>query len=49
MPYHNLGVSKSKKLGSLTNFQTPETVTEKIKQNWLDTFHGFGCEKVKIQ
>jgi len=48
-PYHNLGQSKSKKLGSLTNFQAPETVTEKIKQNWLDAFHGFGCEKVKIQ
>lgn len=49
MPYHNLGVSKSERLGFLTNFQAPETVTEKIKQDWLDALHGFGCEKVKIQ
>jgi pyruvate formate lyase activating enzyme len=48
MPYHNLGLSKSKKLGFITELCIPETVTEETKQGWLDELNRLGCEKVKV-
>jgi len=48
LPYHNLGVSKSKKIGYAPKFCFTETVTSEIKQGWLDTLSGYGCEKVFI-
>jgi pyruvate formate lyase activating enzyme len=48
LPYHNIGNSKYERYGLVNPLPGLETTSETVKQNWIDTLHGLGCEKVRL-
>ncbi len=48
MAYHNLGVSKADQIGLCQGILERNNVTEEEKNAWLQRFHSYGLQKIKL-